>query len=298
MKTASNIEFARDQARDFMEAVRPNEHGIVRLGYHAVEVTNPTHRVPFLNGNPFESLMKALWLLSGRNDVGFMHEYNPSVVGASADGHIIDSALGERIGSRYGFDQVASVINKLRTNSQSDRAVIGTWDPDTDGLDCRSVPRVLSLVFSARHGSLNMTVFARTWNVLDETDTVSFLQEFIAAQLGLPIGSTFYVTPDAWSYIISIERWKSSNYHFPGGKTIPLVEPGLEGRTSFLPDLRRFMDDIEGTAIYRNPFFTEVAEPMRQSWRNTDPVKFLEDEADGTIGWIIAAKNWLLRSDG
>ncbi len=103
---------------------------------------HPTERVLFdaqRDANPFFHLMEGLWMLSGRNDAGFLNRYitdfgsrfAESATGSAPDGTIHD-AYGNRWRSAMGFDQLDEIVKKLRSNPTDRQCVLQMWDARLD----------------------------------------------------------------------------------------------------------------------------------------------------------------------
>jgi thymidylate synthase len=123
----------------------------------------PRERVLFnevRDANPFFHLYESLWMLAGRNDVAPLAYYNSKIEGFSDDGKTFNGAYGHRwknavYGSgrqfinqetgeakmfRPGVDQLKIVIDHLKANPASRRAVVSMWNVENDLLkiDTRS----------------------------------------------------------------------------------------------------------------------------------------------------------------
>jgi thymidylate synthase len=141
-------------------------------------------------------LVEAIWMLAGRNDIGTLLPFN-SQYGkyAEEDGHVW-GAYGPRWRVSFAQDQIKGVIDCLRANPESRRAVIQMWHPDMD-LEVspvkKDVPCNTTIYFDCRGGVLNMTVCNRSndmlWGAYGANAVhLSMLQELIAAALKIGIG--------------------------------------------------------------------------------------------------------------
>lgn len=119
----------------------------------AVTYTHPRERV-LLNAerdaNCFFHLYEALWMLAGRNDVAPLAYYNKRMMEFSDDGKTLNGAYGYRwrtaaverslegIGKlawhrqHGGVDQLDVIIQHLKTNPTSRRAVLQMWNVEDD----------------------------------------------------------------------------------------------------------------------------------------------------------------------
>lgn len=114
--------------------------------------THPAERVLFNTGrdaNPFFHLFESLWMLAGRNDVAPLAYYNSQIAAiASDDGETFNGAYGYRWRNRPRYaswptaqgpkegwmqcDQLAMIIDHLRDNPYSRRAVLQMWTVEDD----------------------------------------------------------------------------------------------------------------------------------------------------------------------
>jgi thymidylate synthase len=79
--------------------------------------------------NPFFHLFESLWMLAGRNDVAALNRYitDFGTRFAEADG-TVHGAYGHRWRKAFGFDQLESIVHKLKTNPQDRQCVLQMWD--------------------------------------------------------------------------------------------------------------------------------------------------------------------------
>jgi hypothetical protein len=110
-----------------------------------VTYTHPRERVLFnsaRDANPFFHLYEALWMLAGRFDVKSVAYYASNMKNYSDDGITLNGAYGHRwrcgIRSdeegnfRHDVDQIQIIINHLRADPNSRRAVLQMWNVEDD----------------------------------------------------------------------------------------------------------------------------------------------------------------------
>jgi thymidylate synthase len=163
----------------------PSRYGEVMMVEEPVIVTyeKPCERV-LLNrerdANPFFHLYESLWMLAGRNDLAPLAYYNSRMREFSDDGQTLNGAYGYRwrhasnlssqlrsgttdLGTRLAVqgigatevDQLSLVIEHLRSNPYSRRAVLQMWTVEEDLLNIGSSKDVccnLSVMFSVGLG--------------------------------------------------------------------------------------------------------------------------------------------------
>ena len=239
----------------------------------------PAERVLFHGGrdaNPIFHLMESIWMLAGRNDVGFLQQFNKRMVEFSDDGKAFNAAYGHRWRKHFAHDQLDEVIKLLRRDPATRQAVVQIWDnadllKKTKDKACNT-----QIIFDVRQDRLNMTVFNRSndiwWGAYGANAVhFSFLQEFVAAATGHRIGvyrqvsNNFHLYTelyDAKQYLVSPPDASHYDYYSQGVvRPAPLM---LNGEYKlFLTECEMFCSDPFNERIrYANPFFEYVAKPM------------------------------------
>lgn len=162
-----------------------------------IVIQNPVCReVLSLNrkANVFAQIAETMWVLAGRNDVEWLSAYLPRAKDYSDDGKVWRGGYGPRIrGGHFGFDQLEHVIDILKDDPLSRRAVIAIYEPITDASPGKDIPCNDFLQFQSRGGALHMTVTVRSNDVMwgwsgINTFEWSTLQEIIASILGIRVG--------------------------------------------------------------------------------------------------------------
>lgn len=146
------------------------------------------------DANPFFHLMEAMWILAGRSDVKFLSEFNKRIVNYSDDGVVFNAPYGYRMRSHFHMDQVEEVVSMLKSDPGSRQAVCQIWDPDDLPLNVKDKACNLGTVFRIRNSKLDITVFNRSNDMVWGTygaNAVQFsmLQEYVAAKIGIPVGT-------------------------------------------------------------------------------------------------------------
>lgn len=285
----------------------------------------PAERVifwPQRDANPFFHLFEGLWMLAGRNDVAFLKQFISDFDRFSDDGKIIHGAYGYRwrkhwivdTGNSLGpLNQLRSIISLLQKHPNTRRAVLTMWDPEFDLREDesgRDLPCNTQAYFWNLAGRLQMTVTCRSndaiWGCFGANAVhFSFLQEYLAAQIGCEVGSYYQVSNNFHAYLPEyrkveelIGRQDPSPYETGEVEPYPLVEnPKTWDR-----DLALFLEDPNAYG-YDNSWFSKVAKPMwfaHKAWSNrSDPERY--DKAFDIISqcrasdWRRAAAEWLGR---
>ncbi len=248
---------------------------------------------PVRDANPFFHLIESMWMLAGRGDAAllnnFVKDYGSRF--AEPDGRI-HGAYGARWRAHFfretvkftgveidgvpvtSLDQLPIIIRELSSDPGSRQAVLQMWDAETDlgvkGLKDR--PCNTQVYFRRqqvpliRGGDrtyddvLDMTVLCRSndiiWGAYGANAVhFSFLHEYMAAQIGVEVGTYYQVSNNYHAYISELkrlgERVDDSHmdlYHladhlagFTGYETRPLVDD----RDSFDRELRYVLEGYE-----------------------------------------------------
>lgn len=301
---------------------------IVAPGPVMTVYVKPLERVlfaPARDANPFFHVMESLWMLAGRNDVEFPAKFAQRLYTYSDDGKIMWGAYGWRWKEFFGFDQLEVLIQELKTNPNTRRAVLAMWN----GMDMTSVDDVSSDLFNAvrggkdvpcnthayfdvRGGKLNMTVCNRSndaiWGCYGANAVhFAFLLEYMAEQIGVPVGvyrqfsNNFHAYTDFYNEEalkeIAEDAGRSNLYQtYPDTPIIPLGST-LEG---WEEDLERLMRrDGVGNGLFNTPFFNGVAVPLYLAWESWKGGE--RSEALRILGtmphsdWQINAIDWMMR---
>lgn len=148
--------------------------------------------------------------LAGRDDVESTSKLSSFLKCIGDDGVTTRSAYDAIVFNRYGFDQVAQVIDTLKRDPYSRRAVINFNVPSTDRFETKDEICTIALVFELREGKLDCTGIMRSDDVWLGTpyDVVFFteLQKHIANELGVAYGKYTHIAVSLHAYEKDIDR--------------------------------------------------------------------------------------------
>jgi len=166
--------------------------------------------VPGRNNDPFAQIAEALWVMAGRDDIGWLRHYVPRVGDSSDDGLTWRGAYGPRLRRWHGgVDQFESIRDLLAEDPASRRAVMSIFDPAVDYAASRDVPCNNWLAWTVRDGRLHLAVAVRSndavWGFSGANAFEwSVLQEMLARWLGVGVGrqtwlaASFHVYDRHW----------------------------------------------------------------------------------------------------
>jgi thymidylate synthase len=189
-----------------------------------VTIERPLERcitLPHRNNNVFAAVYETLWVLAGRNDIADLCEYLPRARDFSDDGTTWRGGYGPRLRRWNGVDQLTHLVELLRSDSTSRRAVIALFDPDRDLAPSLDIPCTNWLNVAIRDGALHLNVAIRSNDLMwgfsgINTFEWSVLQEMLAHWLGVAVGPATY-------FIGSLHLYE---HHFPRVAPLLSANPG------------------------------------------------------------------------
>ena len=138
-----------------------------------------------------------LWYLNGRNDVKFIGKYASLWNKLTDDGVTNNSAYGYILKYKHGFDQVEKMVELLKADPNSRRAVININVPNERVIETKDEMCTICLVFQLRDGKLNCTGIMRSNDIYTGTiyDIPYFvlIQKYIADSLGVEYGTYTHI---------------------------------------------------------------------------------------------------------
>ena len=272
----------------------------------------PTERVifwPERDANPFFHFMEGLWMLDGRNDVEWISRYNSTIEQFSDNGRTFNGAYGHRWRHYFGYDQLNTVIDKLRANPEDRRVMLQMWHPDDMVMDSKDLPCNQSVNFRIVSGQVDMTVFNRSndmiWGAYGANAVhMSMLQEYVALSLGLEVGgywqisTNFHAYHSTWDKVESIEYTDKVDDPYESRQVEPF-KMMHSPKEQWDGELEMFMDEGTSAMGYRDPFFKKVVLPMAQTWdawKEKDMASAMKFAKDiGANDWQRACLEWLAR---
>lgn len=133
------------------------------------------------------------WYLAGSQSMQFISKFGSLWSRISDDGETSNSAYGAIMFMRHDFNQVNRIVELLKKDKNSRRAVINFNVPNPRVIETKDEPCTICLQFLIRNGKLDCTGVMRSndiWFGLPY-DIVFFteVQKYIAAQVGIGVGT-------------------------------------------------------------------------------------------------------------
>lgn len=145
------------------------------------------------NFAPHYYLGELIWYASGINDVNFISDYGAIWKKLSDDGVTNNSAYGYIIQHKHGFDQLDKVIELLKKDQNSRRAVVNINYANDKVIETKDEPCTIALQFFVRDGKVNTTAIMRSNDLWTGTPYDIFyfteLQKYVANKLNLEYGA-------------------------------------------------------------------------------------------------------------
>lgn len=320
-----NVNVALASALEYIAQVgdhRDSRNGpVISFPYPVLtEYQNPMERVlfsPLRNANPFFHFMESMWMLAGARDVAVPAYFVKRMAEYSDDGKTFWGAYGYRWRRWFGYDQLDAIVNDLRANPTSRRAVLAMWDGRED-LDRaaqggKDVPCNTQAYFDTRDGKLNMTVCCRSndllWGAYGANAVhMAFLQEYVADRVGVPVGAYRQFSNDLHLYTRVLPQTEimplaidaaTHNAYATNPACVPTrMHAGQRGwDTDLVRFMRQFDEGISPVHEYHTEWFSRVAQPMLLAWQHRKNHARALQWAGGidAVDWRIACCLWLDR---
>lgn len=134
-----------------------------------------------------------LWYWSARNDVKFIDHFASMWARVSDDGVTANSAYGYLLQKKHGFNQIEKIIELLKYDPYSRRAVININVPNENVIETKDEPCTICLDYQIREGKLHCTCVMRSndcrFGLLNDLGFFISLQKYIAKKLNIPTGT-------------------------------------------------------------------------------------------------------------
>jgi thymidylate synthase len=223
-------------------------------------------------------IAETMWVLAGRSDVEWLGHYLPRAKDFSDDGETWRAGYGPRIrkwdAGMYVNDQLGNVVQALRDDPNTRRAVISLWDPASDYCETKDVPCNNWLHFLARAGRLHLHVATRSndlmwgWSGINNFEW-SVLLEIVAKLTNLSVGQIHYSVSSLHLYERHFAKARAFGLPAPAASRPPAFEP--ESKTvscldSLLDEWFSIEEAIRTGAPGAPLLITPFPEPMMREW--------------------------------
>ncbi|MEU3550326.1 thymidylate synthase [Streptomyces longwoodensis] len=238
--------------------------------------------------NPAFAVAETVWHLSG-SDAPWIFDYNARLRHYADDG-VLRGAYGPRMRKWGGnVDQLSRVVEVLKEDPDSRRALIQLYDPAQDAAGHEDVPCTLGFSFHLRAGRLHMSTTMRGQDVWIGMPYDLFfytvLHELVAGWLGAELG-------DFHHHVGSLHIYEN---HLDQADELTTVtaSPVMPDLTTPWRGFDDLIDHVEARDVTDHPGWGTMAETLRSYRLWKDGVRELAwrvaDKIDGPLGMALIA---------
>lgn len=244
------------------------------------EITNPVRRAHL----PAQ-IAETMWVLAGRNDVDWLKNYLPRAPDFSDDGKTWRGGYGPSLRNWDGHDQLKHVVNLLKWDPETRRAVITLYNPERDGDPGKDIPCNNWLHFMQRNGYLHLHVAIRSndlmwgWSGINAFEW-SVLLEIVAGLTNMQMGTLKFSISSLHLYE---QHWE---------KAQKIVKSPVPEHVE-LPQSPRFQkpEGVEFDSIIERWFMIE--ELIRKGKRNEIVDYEIDNFPEPMMGsWLVVLRWW------
>lgn len=168
------------------------------------ELTNYSFTIDDIEGNECITLKtggtnltyvaaELLWYWSSRNDLDFINKFSVFWNKVTDDGKTANSAYGYILQEKHGFNQIETIINLLKKDPTSRRAVLNINVPNPNVATTKDEMCTICLNYQIRNGKLHCNCVMRSndfnFGLRNDIAYFIYLQKYIAQELGVGYGS-------------------------------------------------------------------------------------------------------------
>lgn len=209
------------------------------------------------------------WTLDGRDDLDSLYYYRRAAADYSDDGATMCGAFGARMrATRNGRTQLAAVLERLRHDPSSRRTFIPIIEARDNLIESREYPCAAGVQLFVRGGALHWLTLMRAQQALTvlpyDASLFSLMQHFIAAELGLEVGSyghfsgTFHIYEDERSLATTVRDVGAEELH------LEAIPPGRGAEVA--SELIRVEEAVRQAGATKNPSMIEELRSSESQW--------------------------------
>ena len=136
---------------------------------------------------------EVLWYWSSRNDLEFINKFSSFWNKVTDDGKTANSAYGYILQEKHGFNQIETIIDLLKEDPYSRRAVLNINVPNPDVKTTHDEMCTICLNYQIRDGVLDCNCVMRSndfnFGLRNDIAYFLYLQKYIANRLGVGYGT-------------------------------------------------------------------------------------------------------------
>lgn len=173
--------------------LRGNTKELCNYQFVITDFENPVVNLKSNHANLTYISAETLWYWSGRNDLDFISKFSTVWEKVSDDGRTSNSAYGYIMKNKYNFDQIEKIIELLKIDPYSRRAVINLNAANENIIETKDEICTICLMYTIREGKLHCTNIMRSndcrYGTLNDIAFMITLLKYIAKRLGVEPGS-------------------------------------------------------------------------------------------------------------
>lgn len=187
-----------------------------------LEIKNPSitkYYLPYKRVSEKYINAELSWYWSGDNKCATIGKYAKMWLDITDDGKTNNSAYGFILFKKYGFNQLEQIIELLKNDRFSRRAVLNISDPTIDRISTKDMQCTIGIQFIIRDNALEETVYMRSNDVYFgfPNDYVFFvsLGLYIATNLNIKLAKYTHIATSMHMYLRDEEKLKASKANMP-----------------------------------------------------------------------------------
>lgn len=200
-KVTPNIAY-RKLANDLLDYGKPIDSANPRGATY--ELHNYSFTIDDITGNECVTLKNGgtnltyvaaeiLWYWSSRNDLDFITKFSKFWNKVTDDGKTANSAYGYILQEKHGFNQIETIIDLLKKDPNSRRAILNINVPNPDVATTKDEMCTICINYQIRNGKLHCTNTMRSndfnFGLRNDLSYFIYLQKYIADRLGVEYGT-------------------------------------------------------------------------------------------------------------
>ncbi len=189
-------------------------------------------------------IVELLWFLKGETNIGYLHEHGVSIWDEWADEN---GELGPVYGAQWRswpdgkggrIDQIARLVEELKTNPNSRRHIVSAWNPAE--VDEMALPPCHCLFqFHVADGRLSCQLYQRSADIFlgvpFNIASYALLTLMLAQVTGLKPGEFIHTLGDAHLYHNHFDQAREQLGRTPGALPVMKLNPAVKDVFAFTP---------------------------------------------------------------
>ena len=151
------------------------------------------------------------WYWSADNRCDTIGKHAKMWLSLTDDGVTNNSAYGYILHKKYGFDQLQQIIELLKSDENSRRAVLNVSDPQINRITTKDMQCTIALQFLVRNNKLEETVYMRSNDIYFGTpyDMIYFISlgYYISKELNIEFSLYTHIDTSLHMYLRDVDKF-------------------------------------------------------------------------------------------